>query len=140
MSLIDACRSAGADAGVPGNRQHYLRWDAGQTPDHLEHAGFTYDSSGSFADNPGFRYGTTRPFPMWSWTRQAPLKLRQHPLILMEGSVISYLKLGYSAEAFDLMRILKKAALKYGDFTMLWHNSTLSTPEDVGLFKEILAA
>lgn len=140
MSLIDACRIAGADAGVIGNRQHYLRWDAGQTADHLEHAGFTYDSTGGYPDNPGFRYGSTRTFPMWSWTRQAPLKLRQHPLILMEGSVISYLKLGYSAEAFDLMRTLKKAALKYGDFTMLWHNSSLSTPEDVGLFKEILAA
>jgi hypothetical protein len=58
----------------------------------------------------------------------------------MEGSVISYLKLGYSAEAFDLMRVLKKAALKYGDFTMLWHNSSLLTPEDVGLFSDILAA
>jgi hypothetical protein len=140
MSLIDACRSAGAAAAVRGNRQHYLRWDAGQTADHLEHAGFTYDSSGGYADNPGFRYGTTRTFPMWSWIRQAPLKLRQHPLILMEGSVISYLKLGYSAEAFDLMRRLKKAALKYGDFTMLWHNSSLSTTEDVGLFSQILAA
>jgi hypothetical protein len=106
----------------------------------LEHAGFTYDSSGGYPDNPGFRYGTTRAFPMWSWMQQAPLKLRQRPLILMEGSVISYLKLGYSAEAFDLMRVLKKAALKYGDFTMLWHNSSLSTPEDIDLFSQILAA
>jgi hypothetical protein len=139
-SLIDACGRAGANAAVSGNRQHYLRWDAGQTADHLEHAGFTYDSSGGYPDNPGFRYGTTRAFPMWSWMQQAPLKLRQRPLILMEGSVISYLKLGYSAEAFDLMRVLKKAALKYGDFTMLWHNSSLSTPEDIDLFSQILAA
>jgi hypothetical protein len=139
MALIDACRSASADAAVSGNRQHYLRWDAGQTADHLAHAGFTYDSSGGYPDNPGFRYGTTRTFPMWSWIQQAPLKLRQRPLVLMEGSVISYLKLGYSAEAFDLMRVLKKAALKYGDFTMLWHNSSLSTPEDIDLFSQILA-
>ena len=139
-SLIDACWSAGADAAVGGNRQHYLRWDAGQTADHLEHAGFSYDSSGGYPDNPGFRYGTTRSFPMWSWMRQAPLTLRQRPLILMEGSVISYLKLGYSAEAYDLMRVLKKAALKYGDFTMLWHNSSLSTREDIDLFSQILAA
>jgi len=138
--LINACTSAGAAAAVSGNRQHYLRWDASQTADHLEHAGFTYDSSGGYPDNPGFRYGTARTFPMWSWVRQRPLKLRQHPLILMEGSVISYLKLGYSAEAFDLMRALKKTALKYGDFTMLWHNSSLSTPEDVDLFREILVA
>ena len=72
--------------------------------------------------------------------QQAPLKLRQHPLILMECSVISYLKLGHTPEAFDLMRRLKKAALKYGDFTMLWHNSSFSTPDDVRLFSEILAA
>jgi peptidoglycan/xylan/chitin deacetylase (PgdA/CDA1 family) len=140
LSLMTACRSAGAADAVSGNRQHYLRWDAGQTADHLDHAGFTYDSSGGYADNPGFRYGTARSFPMWSWIKHAPLKLRQHPLVLMESSVISYLNLGYTAEAFDLMRRLKKAALKYGDFTMLWHNSSFSTPDDVKLFTEILAA
>lgn len=140
MALIDACRSAGIDTAVSGNRQHYLRWDAGQTADHLEHAEFTDDSSGGYPDNPGFRYGTSRAFPMWSWMRQAPLTLRQRPLILMEGSVISYLKLGHGARAFDLMRDLKKAALKYGDFTMLWHNSSLSTPEDVALFSQLLQA
>lgn len=139
-SLIDACRRAGAATAVSGNRQHYLRWDAGQTADHLEHAEFADDSSGGYPDNPGFRYGTSRSFPMWSWIRQAPLKLRQRPLILMEGSVISYLKLGHGAQAFDLMRNLKKAALAYGDFTMLWHNSSLSTPEDVALFNQLLKA
>lgn len=140
QSLIGACCSAGAQDAVNGNRQHYLRWDAGQTADHLDNAGFEYDSSGGYADVPGFRYGTARAFPMWSWKKQQALALRQHPLILMENSVISYLKLGYTPEAFDLMRQLKHAALRYGNFTMLWHNSSFSTPEDFTFFTELLAA
>lgn len=140
QTLIAACRSAGADTAVAGNRQHYLRWDAGQTADHLEQAGFGYDSSGGYPDQPGFRYGTARSFPMWSWQKQAPLQLRQRPLILMEASVISYLGLGHSAAAFDLMKRLKHTALRYGDFSMLWHNSSLSAPADIKLFTELLAA
>src|SRR5690606_3396778 len=50
-----ACRKAGLDIEIIGSRQHYLRWDSGQTPDHLNDAGFQYDTSGSFADRPGFR-------------------------------------------------------------------------------------
>jgi peptidoglycan/xylan/chitin deacetylase (PgdA/CDA1 family) len=139
-TLIDACRSAGAVADVSGNRQHYLRWDAGQTADHLDNAGFEYDTSGGFPYHPGFRYGTARSFPMWSWVRQAPLKLRQRPLMLLESAVINSLNLGYTAEAFDAMKSIKNAALRYGDFTLIWHNSRFTEPGDLTLFSQILAA
>ena len=138
--LIDACRSAGAEAEARGNRQHYLRWDAGQTADHLDNAGFDYDSSGGFPYDPGFRYGTARSFPMWSWVRQAPLKLRQRPLVMMESAVINSLGLGYGEEALAAMKSIKKAALSYGDFTLLWHNSRFTEPGDLILFPQILAA
>lgn len=139
-TLIDACDSAGAVADVRGNRQHYLRWDARETADHLDQAGFAYDTSGGFPYNPGFRYGTARSFPMWSWIKQQPLKLRQRPLIMMESAVINSLGLGYTDEALDAMKRIKKAALRYGDFTMLWHNSRFTEAGDSSLFTRILAA
>lgn len=140
--MIAACRKAGVDDSVSGNRQHYLRWDTRQTPDHLEAAGFAYDTTGSFADRPGFRYGTARSFPMWSWQTNAPLRIRQRPLILMECSVIAnrYLGLGYTQEAMDRMLTLKQRALAHGgDFTLLWHNSHLTTAEDRAFFQELIA-
>jgi hypothetical protein len=78
---------------------------------------------------------------MWSWQRHAPLGLRQRPLILMEGSVLgdAYLGLGHSRAAMDLMQQLKSRALKYGgDFTLLWHNSSLLTKADRAFFQEII--
>ena len=125
-NLASACRMAGADDSVRGNRQHYLRWDAARTQDNLEEASFEYDTSGSFADLPGFRYGTCRDFPMWSWKKQRGLKIRQCPLVLMECSVIAdrYLGLGYSIRALEHMLKLKSRALRFGgSFTLLWHNS-----------------
>tara|TARA_R110001599_G_scaffold350098_1_gene579606 strand:- start:1287 stop:2735 length:1449 start_codon:yes stop_codon:yes gene_type:complete len=131
----------GADAHGRGNRQHFLRWDGQVTPDHLDATGFTYDTSGSFADRPGFRYGTARPFTMWSWQTHAALSLRQHPLIAMECSVISdrYMGLKYGEEAYALMRRLQARAIRYGgDFTLLWHNSFFNRSEDWTLFETLL--
>jgi len=139
--MISACKQAGADARAHGNRQHFLRWDTMQTPDHLETAGFKYDTTGAFADAPGFRYGTSRSFAMWSWRNRAPLKIKQRPLVVMECTVIAerYLGLGYTDEALDLMLMLKGRAIKYGgDFTLLWHNDHLLTRQDREYFVQII--
>lgn len=139
--MIAACGKAGVNADLVGNRQHYLRWDSAQTPDHLDDAGFQYDTSGTFADRPGFRYGTSFPFAMWSWRRHAPLRIIQRPLVLMECSVLDqpYLGMRYSDEALDLMQLLKRNAMRHGgDFTMLWHNSNLMTDMDREFFVQML--
>lgn len=139
--LRDACARAGAGAGagdnidICGNRQHYLRWDAATTPDLLELAGFDYDASGGFPYDPGFRHGTARAFPMWSWKKQGPLRLRQRPLMLMESAV-----LGDPESALQNMARLKHSALRYGDFNLLWHNSRFTEPGDRELFRQILQA
>ena len=80
---------------------------------------------------------------MWSWRRLAPLRLRQHPLVMMESSVVfdDYLGLGYSPEALRLMHELKRQALHYGgDFTLLWHNSHFLTAWDREFFESLLAS
>ena len=141
-ALLNACEAAGAPIAIKGNRQHFLRWDSAMTPSLLALSGFDYDTTGGFADRPGFRYGTARRFAMWDWREERALTLIQQPLIVMECSVIAprYLGLGYSEEALGKMLELKSRALRYGgDFTLLWHNSHLDTADDWRFLHQLLA-
>lgn len=90
---------------------------------------------------PGFRFGTSKEFSMWGWRSQTKLKLKQHPLIVMECSVISdaYMGLGYGEETKVLMVQLKQASQALGgNFVLLWHNSQLQADKQINMFKEII--
>ena len=139
--LNSALVEAGINYEVEGNRQHYLRWDSSKTPEYLDEAGYAYDTTGSYADLPGFRYGTAKPFPMWSWKNGRTLNLVQRPLICMECSVMAkrYMGLGHSEEAYSTMHKLKARALAFGgDFTLLWHNNQFNSGKDKLLFSSLL--
>lgn len=134
--LAAALVQAGIDQPLQGNRQHYLRWDSARTPAVLEAAGFAYDTSGGFADYAGFRFGSAREFPMWDWAAGVPLKLRQRPLVVMDCTITDdvYMGLGRGDAARARIALLRERALRYGgQFTVLWHNTSLSTPDDVAL-------
>jgi len=139
--LDDTLSSLGISQKVVGNRQHYLRWDSSITPEVLEYAGFLYDTTGSYADRPGFRYGVCYEFSMFDILNRKKLSLKQRPLIVMECSLIddSYMGLGYSEEALETMKELKQKCFKYdGNFSLLWHNSHFKTKEDKKMFEEIV--
>jgi hypothetical protein len=126
---------------VVGNRQHYLRWDSAVTPSVLEYAGFEYDTTGSYADRPGFRYGVCYEFSMFDILNNCKLNMKQRPLIVMECSVIDkpYMGLGYSEDALQTMRDLKQKCFKYkGNFSLLWHNSSFKNIEDKKMFEDII--
>jgi len=136
-----ACQKAAITSDVAGNRQHYLRWDARETADHLDAAGYEYDSTGGYADAPGFRFGTAHAFPMWSWQKNAPLGLIQRPLILMDTTLLSTEYLGLETPG-QMLRLAQKLAARTlssgGDFTILWHNSNLKTADTRQLFQSII--
>jgi hypothetical protein len=139
--LQEACEAIGINKPVIRNRQHYLQFNSHSTPDILEAAGITHDSSGSYADHAGFRFGTAIPFPMWSWQKLEGLQLIQEPLICMEGSLLSptYMNLPHYPDAHEYGMRLKKRALAYGgDFTLLWHNSHLKSEPDKQLLGDLL--
>ncbi|MDA9657571.1 polysaccharide deacetylase family protein [Alphaproteobacteria bacterium] len=132
---------AGINQTVKSNRQHYLRWDAKLTPAALENAGFTHDSTGGYADCAGFRYGTSKEFTMWDWSSSIHLKIRQRPLIVMDVTIIDdiYMGLGYGKEALSKMIKLKERCLLFGgQFTILWHNTSLKKSEHITLLKAVL--
>lgn len=135
MQEADILRCTLEDEGIPynelGGRQHYLRWQNTQTARSLEAAGIAYDSTLCYADYPGFRCGTSREFAMYDVVERRSMALKQRPLVLMETSVFAenYLGLGYTADTFNQMMILKQRALSVGgEFVMLWHNSSFDEP------------
>jgi hypothetical protein len=63
----------------------------------------------------------------------------ERPLVVVEGSVIEpgYMGLGVGAAAFEAMARLKvRCRMFAGDFTLLWHNSTLLSQEEIRLIKK----
>jgi hypothetical protein len=125
-----------------GGRQHYLRWSPRMAAAQIDSVGLTHDSSLGFADSPGFRCGTCYEFPLFDLAGRRVLLARERPLIMMEQSIISplYLGMGETPAALAMMLNLRQSAEFYrGDFTFLWHNSSLLTPYSREMYRSLLA-
>ena len=140
--LDNTLSSSGISQKVVGNRQHYLRWDSSLTPSVLEYAGFEYDTTGCYADRPGFRYGVCYEFSMFDFLNRKKLDIKQRPLVVMEATLISkqYMGLGYSQKTVDTIKKYKNICHRYGgNFTLLWHNSDLYKKEAQRVFEKALS-
>jgi hypothetical protein len=122
-------------------RQHYLRWETPDTAMILNNAGFDYDSTLGYADQPGFRCGTCHEYTMFDLVRREVLAIKQNPLIVMESSIISkrYMGLGYDSQSLELFLKYKNTCTKFnGNFTLLWHNSHFNNTKDKEFYKELI--
>ena len=136
--LKRVCEEEGVKQEEWGGRMHYLRWETPTTLYGWEQAGMDYDSTLGYADHAGFRCGTCFEYPAFDPVAGKPLRLRIRPLIAMEGSVIGekYMGLGVGEEAKATFFSLKEACRRVGgDFTLLWHNSSLNTEKLRALYK-----
>ncbi|QVL49807.1 MAG: polysaccharide deacetylase family protein [Thiocapsa sp.] len=139
--LKGVCAEEGIEQAEWGGRMHYLRWEMPTTLLGLEQAGMTYDSTLSYADRPGFRCGTCHEYPAFDPVRSQALKLRIRPLIAMECTVMAerYMGLGTTAAAYEAFMKLKRACETVdGDFTLLWHNTQLASPQERELYQAII--
>ncbi len=141
-TLRDTLNTHGIPLTALGSRQHFLRWRTPETAVNLASQGVGYDTTLAYADTPGFRCGTCYEYQFFDVVRGSVLELRERPLIVMEVSVMDgqYLNLGTSNAALNLMDDLRQKVRKFnGDFTLLWHNSSLLTAQDCSLYKEMIA-
>lgn len=139
--LKTVCTEEGVQQAEWGGRMHYLRWAHPLTMRAWEQAGMTYDSTLGYADMPGFRCGTCHEYPAFDPVEGRQLNLRIRPLIAMEVTVMSptYMGLGQGAEAVAQFEALIRACRAVGGcFTLLWHNSNLSTPAERALYERVL--
>ena len=133
----------GVDQEQLGGRQHVLRWSTSETARYLDAAGLDYDSTLGYADRAGFRCGVCYEYPMYDLQQRRRLKLRQRPLITMDVTLTlpTYMNLGLTGEAYDVIAGLKRTCRKYhGDFTLLWHNTELQTAPQQDFYESLLAA
>jgi hypothetical protein len=120
-----------------GGRQHFLRW-APQTWEHWERCGLAYDSTVGFADHVGFRAGTCHPYRPWLLWKDREADLLEIPLIVMDGTLVDYMKLSPEKSYEAISRMLDECRKVGGVFTLLWHNSTLTNPSYGDTYDKVL--
>jgi len=138
--LISVAEKEGICQDVWGGRQHYLRWEAPTTWRAWEEAGLDYDSTLTFADHVGFRCGVCFEYPVYDILQRKPLALRERPLIVMEGSMLGgqYMRLSHEKSLSLIQKLAETCKMFNGDFTLLWHNSSLISRKDRELYGKVL--
>lgn len=114
-------------AGTPitHSRQHYLRFGPGTLPV-WQACGITDDYTLCYAEQPGFRCGTCHPYPLYDLANDCATNITEHPLIVMDGSLLEYLHASMEESNGIINRLRARCEAVEGDFIILWHNHLLS--------------
>lgn len=123
-----------------GGRQHYLRFEVPTTWQAWEEAGLNYNATVGFADHVGFRCGTCHEFTVFNLKTKKTLRLRERPLIAMDGTLLSqqYMALR-PKQVLERIERLSNTCRQYGGtFSLLWHNINLIQSWQRQLYLEIL--
>ena len=77
----------------------------------------------------GFRCGICYEYSVFNILTRKKLKLKEKPLIVMEGSFTTYQSNIQPEEMEEKIKLLIEQVKKYnGEFVFLWHNSSFNTP------------
>ena len=111
------------DVQVSEGRQHYLMMKVPETLRIWDNEEMKIDSTLSYADAEGFRCGTGDEFCYFDFIQRKKLKLRERPLILMDGTLLNYRKYSIS-ESEQHIKYYFEIGNKYRmPITILFHNS-----------------
>jgi hypothetical protein len=91
-----------------------------------------------FADQIGFRAGTSFPFRPWCWAENRELNLIEVPLILMDCTPVKYMQLDIQEGLKRIRSLVRRVEETSGVFTLLWHNTPLLDPDYNGWYEGIL--
>ena len=109
---------------VEYGRQHYLRFEVPTTWQIWEDNNLKWDSTLSYAAHQGFRCGTCYEYRVFNVLTRSKLKLREKPLLVMDGSLVTYQSLEENEMIGKINEVLDEVKKYNGDFTFLWHNSS----------------
>ncbi|MGF1596285.1 MAG: polysaccharide deacetylase family protein [Acidimicrobiales bacterium] len=138
-ALREATVAADVTLDAVGGRHHYLRWDPASSPGAWQQAGLVHDSTVGYAEAPGFRAGTSRPYPLWDHHRRRATAVEERPLLWMDTSVVAAPG-GLSSEdvirsALDLRSQCRRHG---GSFTFLVHNDGYAAPGGAAVYRLLL--
>ncbi len=114
---------------VTASRQHYLKISIPKTWTFLSDAGIREDSTLGYAAEPGFRCGTSRPFPVFDIHQRVALPLVERPLLIMDVSLRHYKNLTPAAAMVLIDAIHAQVKKHRGELIFLWHNANLGEVE-----------
>ena len=138
-TLESACRDAGFDQPTWGVRQHFLRFENPQTWRSQESAGLEHDSTLGFAERIGFRAGTGREFPVFDLLAGRRLRLRERPLVVMDGTLLEYMGLDLDQAAAQTRAIVQTCRPQGGEATLLYHNHTVAGRRPAAHYRDLVA-
>ena len=124
---------------IVGARQHYLKWCNPVTWQIYENANIKFDSSLTFAGKAGFRCGTCYEYSVYDLINRKKLKLKEKPLIVMDGTLTEYMKLNYDDALKYVVFLAEQCKLYDGDFVILWHNTTLDNLRERKFYTHMLS-
>ncbi len=114
------------------NRFHFLQFDLSKTSQILENSSLTIDSSLGFAEEIGFRNGTSLPFYLFDFNKNMTTHVVEIPLILMDATLFypHYLGIEKKEIFFEKIVPLITNLKTYGGiFTINFHNHIFVEPK-----------
>ncbi len=110
-------------------REHYLRFEVPATWQIWEDNNMKWDSTLSYVDKEGFRCGVCYEYGVFNILTRKKLKLKEKPLIVMEGSVSTQNNMTSEKMELIINQMINKVKKYNGEFVFLWHNSSFNTKE-----------
>lgn len=120
------------------SRQHFLRLSIPRSYKLLIDVGINNDYSMGFADNVGFRSGTSFPYSFFDLTKNEKTSLIVHPFAYVDSAFKDYLKLT-AEESIPLMKEMKSKIKEVGGtFCFIWHNSSIHNTGEWSEWRAVL--
>jgi hypothetical protein len=128
-----------ANQKIKYGRQHYLRFEVPTTWQNWEDNGMEWDSTLSYADKEGFRCGVCYEYSVFNILTRKKLRLKEKPLIMMEGSFVTYQPDITSDEMIEkIIKLIEKVKKYQGEFVFLWHNSCFLKKLHKNIYEKIV--
>ncbi len=111
---------------ILSGRAHYLIFNITKSFDIYEKNGLKLDSTGGFADQVGFRFGTSHPFKPYNFNENRAYNIIEIPLIAMDVTLQGeqYMQLSPEESFEKIKKMIDKVNRYKGVFTVLWHNTS----------------
>lgn len=120
-------------------RQHYLRFEVPTTWQIWEDNKMKWDSTLSYADKEGFRCGVCYEYSVFNILSRKKLQLKEKPLIMMEGSFVTYQPDITEEEIKEkIIKLINKVKKYQGEFVFLWHNSCFPNESYKTIYEKIV--
>jgi hypothetical protein len=111
---------------ITKSRNHFLKLSFPTTYQRLLDLDIEEDYTMGYANDVGFRAGTSFSFPFYNIDVEQETKLRIHPFVVMDATLLYYLQLSPEEGITLTKQMIEEVKHVNGTFISLWHNETLS--------------